>query len=41
MPVVHLSVRSSHDDIAEADTAAAAAASAVSTAATEAEEKKE
>ena len=32
--VVHLSVRSSHDDVAEADAAAAAAASAASTAAT-------
>lgn len=42
MPVVHLSVRSSHDDIEEADTAAAAAASAASTAVTEAaEENKE
>ena len=41
MPVVHLSVRSSHDDIAESDTATAAAASAVSTAAAEAEEKKD
>lgn len=42
MPVVHLSVRSSHDDIEAADTAAAAAASAASTAVTEAaEENKE
>lgn len=42
MPVVHLSVRSSHDDIEEADSAAAAAASAASTAVTEAaEENKE
>lgn len=42
MPVVHLSVRSSHDDIAEADSAAAAVASAASTAVTEAaEENKE
>ena len=40
MPVVHLSVRSSHDDIEEADTAAAAAASAASTAVTEAEEER-
>ena len=36
MPVVHLSVRSSHDDIEEADAAASAAASAASTAVTEA-----
>lgn len=40
MPVVHLSVRSSHDDIEAADTAAAAAASAVSTAVAEAAEEK-
>ncbi len=38
MPVVHLSVRSSHDDIEAADTAAAAAASAASTVVTEAAE---
>lgn len=41
MPVVHLSVRSSHDDIEAADTAAATAASAASTATAEAEEKKD
>jgi large subunit ribosomal protein L25 len=42
MPVVHLSVRSSHDDIEAADTAAATAASAASTAVAEAaEENKE
>lgn len=40
MPVVHLSVRSSHDDIEASDTAAAAAASAASTAVTEAAEEK-
>ena len=40
MPVVHLSVRSSHDDIAAADTAAATAASAASTAIAEAAEEK-
>src|SRR5487761_1956816 len=38
MPVVHLSVRSSHDDIEAADTAAAAAASAASTEVSEAAE---
>ncbi len=38
MPVVHLSIRSSHDDIEAADTAAATAASAASTAITEAAE---
>ena len=38
MPVVHLSVRSSHDDIEAADTAAAAAASAASTEISEAAE---
>jgi large subunit ribosomal protein L25 len=39
--VVHLSVRSSHDDVADADAAASAAASAASTAATEAAAKTE
>ena len=39
MPVVHLSVRSSHDDIEAADTAAAAAASAAAAPAAEAEKK--
>jgi len=38
MPVVHLSIRSSHDDIEAADIAAAAAASAASTVITEAAE---
>lgn len=38
MPVVHLSIRSSHDDIGAADTAAAAAASAASTVVSEAAE---
>ncbi len=43
MPVVHLSVRSSHDDVEEADAATAAAASAASAPATEAaaDEKKD
>lgn len=43
MPVVHLSVRSSHDDVEEADAAAAAAASAASAPVAEAaaDEKKD